>query len=602
MSVIANPVHSLAFGAITLADDGAWPPDANGVKYVVRPTDTSWGNPSPVTVAVLSLLRQGSLVAYDHTDNRDITLRVTVVADDGDRLALGERALQLECEKVNTLTWTPPDGVGQPSVFDIIWSQMQLDFDDTDELNLQRTYRITMQALPYARTASLITTAAVTPGVAVETVLQDGTSATGWVNEAVASPEGPVVPQPTTSAGSVVCNSYPYLLGGMYSTNGVHMGYNATVNLTGQAYISWTVSFSAPPYFPVHATVKVSGVGTLLSLAMTSTSGGFTTYYWRLPTGLTTTTQVEFGAQWAIGDSNVYVTSVDKVSLWNRLPDLGTARQKALSLVPGGSVKTQGSLLITHASSALGKAIVFTHPTSTGYLPPLRSWLKSSASVTIDTTLVSGARNPIGATTTIYEIPVTNLPQGRAEVWAILRDTTTTGNRTVDWAIASYMGSTLVDYDLRATTVNIAATNTWYLVNLGAAIMPPSQLGTAGKVQVHLHTASSTCEVDEAYIFATDQGRLTIVDCGTASPAAGGSSNRLWVEAPTAAQPNGGVYRGFAADGSDRFHAGLSATVWEIHEFDPTGMNLFVVTPNATDSAASLTYYRRYQTHVANGV
>lgn len=104
-------------------------------------------------------------------------------------LALGEMALQKQCEQPTELVWTPPDGVGEPSVFDIVWSHLEPVYDlprlpglgMEQVVTRSQTYLVRMQALPHARTRDRVATEAtevvVTP---TYTLIDDGSSLTGW--------------------------------------------------------------------------------------------------------------------------------------------------------------------------------------------------------------------------------------------------------------------------------------------------------------------------------------------------------------------------------------------------------------------------------------
>src|SRR5437868_11602898 len=108
--IVEKPVPTLTFGDLVWVEEGAYPPDASGVRYIVQAEDATLGTPIPVTVALLWLGRAGGPVTYDHTDNREPVFRIKVQAEDSNLLALGELALQQACEKPTELVWTPPDG------------------------------------------------------------------------------------------------------------------------------------------------------------------------------------------------------------------------------------------------------------------------------------------------------------------------------------------------------------------------------------------------------------------------------------------------------------------------------------------------------------
>jgi hypothetical protein len=398
----------------------------------------------------------------------------------------------------------------------------------------------------------------------------------------------------TSTAGAIVMSFTE-------PVNGIVLTRSGTVSLTGKLYIAVTWKTTDP----VVARLRVNGWGEAVH---TDAGSGWATSFFAVPAGVASVTALAVKAEredpsGGVDPAGAYTLSIDKVSTWTGFPFIGTARQKAMALIPGGSVRTQGSIQISHASNALGKVIVYTHPAGTGYLPPLRRWRSSSATVTTDSTLVSGARNLIGTTATSYLIPSANLPDGRVELWAFLRATTSTGTRDVVWSVDSWMGSTRLSSEVRVTTVDFPVLDTWNLVPLGATTMPPVKLGVAGAVAVDIveNPVIRGIEVDEAYLFATDRGNLTVVECFTGTPAVGGASNRLWIDAPSLDQPMGGVWRGTAADRSDAFHAGSNAQPWDRHDFAPQGTSVFVATFGATDAQTSLTHYKRFNTFVARG-
>lgn len=577
-------VHCLTFGDLVWIEDGENPPDSSGIVYRVQAQDATFGTAVPVTVALLWLGRAGGPVAYDRTENREPVFRVTVEAADSDLLARGEMALQFQCEQPTELTWTPPDGAGEPSVFDIVWSHLEPVFErdglsgvGMEEATLHtRTYLVRMQALPYARGEDLVVTAATAP--AVETSIDTGSSATGWSRDdfttSIASAAGAIVH--TYGSGPSVFRR------------------TGTISLVGAQCIAVTWQNSSGLQI---LELDINGPTTALREVARSQSGAWTTSFYQIPAGRTSTTELAFIA-YNSPPTPIFAgtTQIDQVSTWTAVPFIGTARQKAMSLTPGGSVRAEGSILVSHASSALGKVIVYTHPSGTGYLPPLRQWRTSGNAVTTDSALLSGSREPIGAGSTVFRVPVPVLPTGRVEIWAWLRVTTGSLTRAPAYAIRSIVnGVTLAssggNFPIVFTTVNV-----WQLFCLGAFTSPPVAMGPAGLVQIDLNESSGEVQIDEGYLFATDLGDLTVVDCGTGSPSAGGPSNRLWIDAPTLARPMGGIYRGNAVDRSDAWHAGEFSTPWGVHDFDPRGTSVFVATSNALDASTSLEHYRRYNT------
>lgn len=548
--------------------------------------DESHGAPENVYDVLVSMLADGDMTSSPRSGNREITLPVLVEGATLHDLALNEAALVAECDKVrNTLSIDPGDGYAAASVFDTFRVQARLVYSaDLEQANFRR-YELTIPAWPYPRGADLVETAAtevvVTP---TYTLIDNGSSLTGWTTS---SPDTISLVSGTIRMTSAIADSRTTML-----------RRTASLDLTGERFlaadvlssIAWTNFYVVP--FP-------SSSLTLAAVARVDLGGGITRVFFSIPAGVgvTTALQFQFSGTWAIGST----FSIDQVQFADSIPVLGTARQKALALVPGGSVRTQGSIAVEHATNSLGQAIVYTHPSGTAYLPPLTPWRSGGSSRTSDATLLSGARNAV-ATATTYDVPISALPRGRVEVWAWLRSNAAT-EFGMYWSVDTYLGGVLLSDSTYVQRMTLAA-NVWTLVCLGAATMPPVDVGPAGYVQVALQRDAAdaeTVEVDEAYLFATDEGRLTVVDCGTSTAAVGGPSNRLWIDAPSLDAPTGGVYRGNAADRSDQWHAQAEADVWQVHNFAPGGTSVFVATQGTVDAETSLTHHRRWHTHNGDG-
>jgi hypothetical protein len=510
-------------------------------------------------------------------------------------------ALQLQCEQPTTLVWTPPDGAGEPSAFDIMWSHLEPVFDrdgltgiGMEEAVLRtRTYLVRMQALPYARGANLIDTPAI-PVTPTYTLVDNGSALSGsgfsWALDTLGR---------TTSATgeyvmSVVSGRIRHAQGTLHSTferTSLRTGFS----LSAGRYVAVDIAVSN-----IVVTIVEADNGGSPLVATQDLGGGLIRYFFDASwwgTSITTFLRVTVkGSVPATGSASYF--EIDQVQLADSLPFIGTARQRPMSLVPGGSVRTNGSIHVTHATASLGKTIVYTHPSSTGYLPPLSPWRFSSGTVTTDSTLLSGSKITLNVPCD-YRVPVSALPRGRVELWAWLYDNTTE-TRRVYWAVDSWMNGVQVSPTDPLRYIDLPLSPTWTLVCLAAATMPNTDIGPAGYVRVSIDTGATNVQVDEAYLFATDEGSLTVVDCGTGTASAGGPSKHLWIDAPTPDVPMGAVYRGHSSDRSDAFHAGSStyATTWGLHEFDPRGASVFVATQGTTDAATSLQHYRRYNTFV----
>jgi hypothetical protein len=552
------------------------------------------GSPENVYDVLVSLLSDGEISTSDRVGNRTITFSVLVEGATLAELAQNEAALIAECDKArNTLTIDPGDDYAAASVFDVFRVQATLQYDDNLEQSNFRRYQLTIPAWPYARGADLV----VTPALAVTptyTLVDNGSALSGggfsWaVNGLGATTVGDY--SVASVSGRIRLYAAP-----------PHSSFDQTF------YRSGTVSLTLGRYVPVDMAFSNLVPSSILMyngaapiVATQDLGSGVTRYFFDgagLGGSLPTPLRVRVIGSIPASGTAAYA-EIDQVQLADTIPFIGTARQRATSLVPGGSVRTHGSMRIAHPSNPLGKVIAYTHPSGTGYLPPLRQWRTSGNTVTTDTSLNSGAREPIGPSSTVFRVPQPVLPAGRVEVWAWLRVTSGSLTRAPAYAIRSIVnGVTLASSGGNFSTV-FTALNTWQLFCLGALTSPPIGMGPSGLVQIDLNENSGQVEIDEAYLFATDHGSLTVVDCGTGTASAGGPSRNLWIDAPSLEQPMGAVYRGHSDDRSDSWHVGGPSDVWGIHNFDPAGTSVFVVTSGTTDANTSLEHYRRYHTHVA---
>jgi hypothetical protein len=105
--------------------------------------------------------------------------------------------------------------------------------------------------------------------------------------------------------------------------------------------------------------------------------------------------------------------------------------------------------------------------------------------------------------------------------------------------------------------------------------------------------------IDEAWLFNIEGGNLTQVAAGSGTPAAGGPSNRVWLDAPYVDVPNPAVYLGTEEDRSDSFHAGPEMDSIAVHRFVPPLMFVHSVTTKSVASVIELNHHPRFHTHVA---
>jgi hypothetical protein len=147
--ILANSKHRLDFGPLDMVSrDG--PRGAYWFQVSSKGYDP--GSPESVKEIVKSLLLDGDFNRRRRYSNRSVTFVVTIEADDGDALARGQYALEVEVGRhANTLIWTPPDGVGAPSVFEVVSGVIKPLFDDLDELRVRRKFTVTLECKPGVR-------------------------------------------------------------------------------------------------------------------------------------------------------------------------------------------------------------------------------------------------------------------------------------------------------------------------------------------------------------------------------------------------------------------------------------------------------------------
>ena len=149
---ILDSQHVLRFGTLDLKGE----PSSAGYRMWALAEGADLGNAVAVEQALASQLLDGSIIRRTRYDNRVATFDIEITADDSIALAKGAAALDLACENPSTLLFTPPDGLGAPTYFEVVTAKADWQFDDLDELNLQRLYRVTIVCLPSGKSAEAV--------------------------------------------------------------------------------------------------------------------------------------------------------------------------------------------------------------------------------------------------------------------------------------------------------------------------------------------------------------------------------------------------------------------------------------------------------------
>ena len=126
------------------------------VRFDTLAVDATLGNPVPVTEAIASLMTDGGLATIKSFSNRTALFNVTITAPDPGALADGEAELMTALDAVSALAWHVP--FGPSSFFDVVACWSEHAFDDLTEIQqLQRTFRVSFECLPFARSRDAVT-------------------------------------------------------------------------------------------------------------------------------------------------------------------------------------------------------------------------------------------------------------------------------------------------------------------------------------------------------------------------------------------------------------------------------------------------------------
>jgi hypothetical protein len=589
---------ALTLGNLNLIDKNGSP---FGVELLAEGTD--FGSPEPVEVVLNSLLQDGDLVVHTRDGNREQALRIIIKAPDSAALAQGEAALMAELGKRNTLTYTPPDRWGPPTVFDVVTSSLQQIPDDLAEVRRsERHYSVRVVSAPFGRSQEEVTAAALAASGTTTTLVNDGSATTNWTGAI----NGGAV-SPTVDSGAVKVTNGAAVTGTVVAS--LTLTTSITTSSTKLLVVDWK-----PESMKGDPGLRAYGDGVELERMgdAASPTAGFTRSWFYVAASsiavLRLDSTSDIPAAW-VGSNPAAVRSlyVDNINRTDIRPSLGTARQLLRSVEVAGSARTQGSLAIEHETSALGDVYAYVYPDTPdvlGYSPPLRQYrVAGGPTVTPDSSLVSGAREDLTTGTATFDIPVRNLPQGTY----ILAVRTNTGGLLsptpqLNWTVSTRLNGTTLGPVESGSWPITSSTLAYFLWPVAHVMLPTVDMDTGAStavVRVTLSiTAPAAVDFDEAWLFNTQIGQLLQVSCGTGSPASGGPARRLFIEPPTLIRPLPAIRIGHAADRSDAYSpTGNAIASWMVPEFEPPRVNVFTVTTNALDAAVTLRHFPRWHTN-----
>lgn len=570
----------LKFGAVDLVASG---PGDFLVEGLSARSGTEWGSPQPIETT-LANLRLGPLVVIDGYEARVAFVAVRVCGVNSGALATAEAVLWREIGKPNTLTWQPVDGKGPASVFEVMTSSMQGKLDDFTETKYgERTYVLRLVCRPFVRAVDKTIIPALVSGAAPTTeVVADGSTTTGWTGNGTV----------TASGGYVTVSPNP--------GPGPQLTYTAAVDLTATRYLRIKVRREKPGTF---AGIEFYVDGGYVPIVAASPRTKDASYFYRTytidagPQTMSTLRIDCFG-------TGLEDLSVDSVERTNLPPGLGTGRQLVRTIDVPGSAPTEGSLQITHDTSALGTVLAYTwrDDADTGWTPPLMPWL-TSGGATPDTARVSGQTvNVTGATT--FQVPAA-MPNGSFVLLALMKSDSVQDVR-FEYELRTKIGANYVGPTISGEVPVSFNSTSWVVKSpTGLLHLPTLPLGpdtdATLEVTIQCVLGIDLVTLDEAWLFNTDIGQLSWLAVGSGTPAAGGDANRVWINSRTLDRPRPEYLVGTAADGSDAYGALANAQLMfpTEHVWEAGTVNVLTVTSNAEYAEAAFDCYSRAPFHVA---
>lgn len=618
---------------------------------------TRFGNPVPVESVVESFLRDGSIISKEGDENREMNVLVQVSAPDGIALAAGGQRLNLATGKRTTLAWTPPDGFGPTTVFDVLTSSLSRVEDDwdLDEVRGVRTYSLRLICLPFGRSTTLTTEVA--EGIpSVGTTVNAADSLTGWSTPTAVVP-GPTFgsyvnasPQPSSmlavdtsskveGTGSVAAKAFQVqavrfidflptgdgrqvetsltltqaisVAAGSYLSFAVKLdntwGRTITNSYWNHTFQQWgtlnTFTLTTASSSRTYKNEKSSGSDFLLQDGIIEAlPNGWKRYTFRIDTAMSVTS-----LKWTSQHLVPYLDDasaterprilVDQVAL-TASATLGNQVLKSIDV--GGSARTTGAIHVAAPSDsvALGPTLVYTVPerlVADGWRPDIKQFVGAGATVST----VGGRAGVYSGVGINYGggSPVFTIPasalQSGAYTVAMLGYWNTLSSQVTIEA-SLLMGATVVATQELDVTLTTTLT-TWQFQVLGTMYLPPMMVQTPSSNA----TVRFRIKTPGSPIVAFDNIYLLPVEGDLSIIDCGTgtvgptASSHLWIDSPSPEQPQGGYWRGTTPNRSDALSAWSTSVVPGTHTFEAGRMLAFAVS-DAAGPTVSFEYYKRW--------
>lgn len=620
MSMPTLQQHSILWGDLQLHG-----PDQPDVDYDMKAigVGTNFGNPVPIVEAVRSLAIDGALAAITGWDNREFPIRLRVAANNGETHAQVEAALVAQCllDRPPPLIWTPPLGSSAPVVFDVVVAELDRDTDDGWDQDEKRQgfryWKLTLTCLPSVHPIDSSTIEAIAPpsspgSPSVTDVLDECTSATvsNWsLDTDMASHTGP------TAGTTGTLQTYIQVTGGTLVSGTQHLHAIRAGSLTmpaGQQYLAIDVKAfeqvtGGTVNLPGNLQVRLDGVTYPIALVGTGLGQAQSTRLYVSAPGVTfTELRVLKDYDDSIGSHigrpviiNSAVLQVFRVAATNVLGDTttSTTRQQARSATVYGSMPTRATIRLYDATPGnLGANTLIYTSNNLDFTPPLRRWLVSSASVSTDTSMVSGGYHDLSVPT-VFNIPASMLEDAAYALMARIK-VTTAGTlswqaRLVDSSGAATLGSGRILSGSISLPVTTGMTVSGFQVfDLADRLqLPPIEVETDDyNVEITL-TGTANMTLDEGFLFDLDNGALTWVQ---------DQDGLQWIEVRSpelgAARPS--VFGGIGPVGTMSQCIDYKCLSFGAHRFIPGPLQVFTMTTTSLVAQCELEYFPRFHSHV----
>ena len=583
------------------------------------------GNAENVVDVMASLLADGEIETAVRRSNRTIVIPVLIAGSDLAELAAAEASLVAECDRLaNTLSVTPGDDHAPATVFDTVSIQPERVYDDNFEIANMRRWRLTIRALPFGRSSTLIEDDAGSPPSSGGTLLdncEDDTNWSTWTTGSGAALEDISVDAVifAEGAGSIKSRMIQWTwYGSHYQGNSFdkRTGLSLDTDTGGYLSIKIRTEWADDPSDPMG----------LVNLWMTTATGGeveietftavgrddlgFVQYVWPVDAGLTVTALRFTVRQRRVGDPAAPrpYTWYDAIEL---LPSATTDHQITKQLTVLGSARTTGSLRISAASeiTALGHVLAISTATSAlpaGSRPDGRQWVTQGETDNDPTLAMHGGDyytpDTIYSDATgtpdrpIFDVPVGMFTAGAYMMVGLVK----AESPPLVFGVQAQLriGSNDVG-DTSATEVSLPGLDAgWQFVIVGTIYLPPVPMqGADSDAKVRLLFKGAKM-ADVYMIPAWDVGGrpvadYTIADCGTGTVEPGGASSSLFLDSPSTSQPEGAAWRGPTTDrmNTQKLSRATDLKKPGIHVFPAGSLTTHVISTNAPGPTVTLSYY-----------